>query len=131
MSQIAHLRRASVESFKTTWQASKLFRICFLVSFAPWLLFTAMPFFRLLPNGETGKYIPLHYNIYFGVDKFGPWYLVFELSVFGLIVLLLNTWLAARFFEGEPVLSKFLSVATLLIQIMLLAAMYFTILLNM
>lgn len=131
MSRLFHLRRTSVESLKTTWQTSKLFRICFLVSFAPWLLFTAMPFFRLLPSGGVEEYIPLHYNIFFGVDKFGPWYSVFELSVFGLIVLFLNTWLAARYFERERALSAFFSVTNLLIQFLLLAAMYFTILLNM
>ena len=131
MSRLFHIRRTSVESLKITWQTSKLFRVCFLVSFVPWVLFTAMPFFRLMPSEEIGKYIPLHYNIYFGVDKFGPWYFVFEMSVFGLVVLFLNTWLAARYFERERALSAFFSLISFLVQILLLAAMYFTILLNM
>jgi len=131
MSRLFHFRRTNIEVFKTTWQASKLFRVCLLVSFIPWLLFTALPFFRLMPSEETGKFIPLHYNIFFGVDKFGPWYSVFELSIFGLVVLFLNTWLAAKYFERERALSGFFSATAFLVQILLLAAMYFTILLNM
>jgi hypothetical protein len=131
MSQFVHLCRASLESFKVAWRASKTFRFCFLAAFFLWFLFTALLFFRLMPGEATGKFIPLHYNIYFGVDKFGPWYSVFELSLFGLLVLILNTWLAARYFERESALAAFLNVVNPIVQFLLLAATYFIILLNL
>lgn len=131
MSKFFHFRRTGVESFKVAWKTSVFFRFCFLFSFVPWLLLTVLPFFRLWPGEDIGRFIPLHYNIYFGVDKFGPWFEVFEWPAFGFIVLLLNTWLAAKYFTREPALSAFLSAGSLFVQFLLLAAMYFTILLNM
>jgi len=131
MSHLFHLRRTSLESIKIVWKTSKLFRLSFLISFILWLLLLVMPFFRLTPSADEGNFIPLHYNVFFGVDKFGPWYSVFQLPAFGLFFLLINNWLAARFFEREKILSAFFMVTTVLIQVVLLAAMSFTILLNM
>jgi len=116
---------------KMAWTTSKFFRVCLVSSFVFWLMILVTPFLRLLPGAEEGSYIPLHYNVFFGVDKFGPWYAVFQLPAFGLVVLVFNIYLSIKFFEREPVLSKFFVFFALLIQIMLLIAMYFTVLLNM
>lgn len=89
------------------------------------------PVLRLLPTAEGGKYIPLHYNVFFGVDKFGPWYMVFQLPLFGFLIIIINSLFSFRFFEKEKVLSIFLIAAALLFQVMLLVAMYFVILLNL
>jgi hypothetical protein len=131
MSRFFHFRRRNLESLKIAWQTSVFFRFCFLSSFFPWLLLVIIPFLRLRPTAEAGQFIPLHYNIYFGVDKFGPWFEIFELPLFGLLVWLINTWLAARFLPRFPALANFLSAIGLLLQFALLFAVYFTILLNM
>jgi len=131
MSRLFHIRRTNIESFKTTWKNSKVFRLCFIFSWIVWLLILIAPILRLLPTAEGGKYIPLHYNVFFGVDKFGPWYMVFQLPFFGFLIILINSLFSFRFFEKERVLSIFLIVAALLFQVMLLAAMYFVILLNL
>ena len=91
----------------------------------------AAPFLRLMPTAEGGQYIPLHYNIFFGVDKFGPWYMIFQLPLFGLLVIAINSFFSVRFFGREKALSIFLVVMALLVQLMLLAAMYFVTLLNL
>jgi hypothetical protein len=131
MSRFSHLHRTNIEAVKTTWQNSKTFRLSFIFSLVVWSMVLVAPLFRLLPTAEGGQYIPLHYNVFFGVDKFGPWYTVFQLPFFGLLVIVVNSFFSARFFEKEKALSMFLIVIALLVQIMLLAAMYFVILLNL
>lgn len=42
---------------------------------------------------QTGV-IPLHYNLYFGIDAFGPWYAVYALSGLATFVFFINTLLA-------------------------------------
>lgn len=131
MSRLFHIRRTAVESFKTTWQTSKIFRLSFIASWIVWLAVLAAPLYRLLPDAEGGQYIPLHYNVFFGVDKFGPWYLILQLPFLGFLSIVLNNFLAVRFFEKERALSMFLALTGLLIQFLLLAAVYFVILLNL
>ncbi|MFA6131724.1 MAG: hypothetical protein WC702_01485 [Patescibacteria group bacterium] len=131
MSKFFHFHRTNIESFKTTWQTSKVFRLSFIFSWIVWLVVLAAPFLRLMPTAEGGQYIPLHYNIFFGVDKFGPWYMIFQLPLFGLLVIAINSFFSVRFFGREKALSIFLVVMALLVQLMLLAAMYFVTLLNL
>ncbi len=131
MSRFFRIQRVNRELMKMAWKNSKFFRLSFILAWVFWLMVLVTPLLRLLPGAEQGLYIPLHYNVFFGVDKFGPWYSVFQLPAFGLMVLFFNIYLSIRFFEQELVLSKFFIFLALLIQIMLLAAMYFTVLLNM
>ena len=131
MSRLFHLRRTTIESFKTTWQKSKFFRFCLISSLIVWVAILVLQFLRLVPNAEGGQYIPLHYNVFFGVDKFGPWFIVFQFPLLGFISIILNNFLAIRFFEKEKALAMFLTVIGLIIQFMLLAAVYFVILLNL
>src|SRR3989338_9186084 len=57
----------------------------------------ALPLWRLAPIVATNPFIPLHYNIFLGVDRFGPWYEIFILHVLGVTVLFLNFALAALY----------------------------------
>jgi hypothetical protein len=60
--------------------------------------------------------MPLHYTIYFGIDSFGPWYYIFLLPGFGLLVFLVNTALAVAVVNREKMLSYFLAAGSLLVQ---------------
>lgn len=108
------------------------------------LLLVAMvglPLWRLAPIVETNPFIPLHYNIFLGVDRFGPWYEVFILPVLGIVILILNFALAALYSverqtlfglkTREPLLAIFLLWTTLAIEVILFAGMVFTLLLNL
>lgn len=105
------------------------------------ILMVALPLWKLLPIVSDNPFIPLHYNIYLGIDRFGPWYQIFILPVIGGVILLLNLSLAASFSEGEtrmfrlgrsePILSRLLLWVTPIIEIILLFGMVFTILLNL
>lgn len=66
--------------------------------------------------------IPLHYNIYFGIDLLGPWYQIFLLPTIGLVIFIINFFLGTIFFLKEKIISYFLAGASSLIQILLLIA---------
>lgn len=80
-----------------------------------------------LQNQET---IPLHYNIYFGVDLLGPWYGIFLPAGFGFLALVINTVLVILIYEKQRLLAYFFAASTALLELILLAASFFTILLN-
>lgn len=131
MSRFFHIRKINWERIKTLWKAERKVRLLLLFAFLVWLLIPIVSFIYLRPGAEEGQYLPLHYNIFFGIDEYGPWYSVFQLPTFGLFVLLLNIYLAAKFFERERILSLFFVCLTLAVQIILFFAVYFIILLNL
>ncbi len=104
-------------------------------------LMVALPLWRLLPVVQENPYIPLHYNIYLGVDRFGPWFHVFILPALGFIFLVTNLMLAAAFAgredsvfgkkRTEPVLSRFFLYMTPVLEFIFLVGLSLTLLLNL
>src|SRR3989338_8212428 len=47
--------------------------------------------------GSETLSLPLHYNIYFGVDQFGPWQWLFLPAAIGFGILLVNIGIQAAF----------------------------------
>lgn len=68
--------------------------------------------------------IPLHYNVLFGIDAFGPWYMLFMPFVFGAVVLLIST-IIELFTLYHPLRSIIVSSFCLLTQIVLFTASFF------
>jgi len=101
-----------------------------LLNLAIWLLiyFKFYPVVYSLPKEQS--YIPLHYNIYTGIDLFGSWQRIFIWPTIGLIILLINLILAIIIYEKKEIVSYFLSFAATLAQIFLLIATLLTILIN-
>ena len=71
---------------------------------------------------NLAQVIPLHYNIYFGIDSFGPWYQLFFLPAIGLAVIAVN-FLAALLAWSQKILSYFLISSSTVIQIFLILSM--------
>lgn len=94
-------------------------------------LMVALPLWRILPTADDKPFIPLHYNVYMGVDAFGPWYHIFFLPAIGLALLAVNTAFQVVFFKREHVLSAFFAVATVATESILLVAMVLIVLLNL
>lgn len=90
----------------------------------------ALPFWRALPIIREQEFIPLHYNIYFGIDRFGPWYYIFVPGALGLALLLINLVFQAAFFRRERILSQFFAVTTVFAEILLFVAVALIVLLN-
>lgn len=95
-----------------------------------WVLiyFKFRPLVANLPEDQA--FIPLHYNIYLGVDLFGKWQKIFMLPGLGLFFLFLNTVLALVIYNKRALISYFLSSITPIIQIFFLVATIITILIN-
>lgn len=75
--------------------------------------------------------IILHYNVYFGVDMMGNWKLVFIMPSVGLLLFLINFFLALYFYhQKERIASYILLLASLMIQLSLLVASVSIIIIN-
>lgn len=120
-------RRAIVDLLRT----SALYRRTAIASGILLLLTAALPVWRILPMAGQKPFIPLHYNVYVGVDAFGPWYDIFVLPMLGAALLVVNLCFQAAFYERERVLSAFFAVATLVTELVLLVAMVLIVLLNL
>lgn len=69
--------------------------------------------------------IPLHYNIYFGVDLLGSKDQIFKLPFVALFVLIINYFLAKTIYEQEKYLSYILVNVSLLVAVILFSAAIF------
>ncbi len=89
-----------------------------------------VPSWRLAPIVEPEAVIPLHYNIYFGVDFVGKWWWVYFLPAFGTVVFIINAILAARERKGSKVFSDMLSITYSVVALFVTVAMFFVLLIN-
>lgn len=67
-----------------------------------------------VPATET---IPLHYNIYFGIDLLGPWWYFFILPFAGFATLVINCILSILLYARERVAAYVLSITSCIVQI--------------
>lgn len=79
---------------------------------------------NVLPQEQN---VPLHYNIYFGIDLIGPWWYRFGFPVAGAVVFFVNTIFSVLLESRERVTSHFLAVGNALVQGLLFLAAYFSI----
>ncbi|MBI4599097.1 hypothetical protein HY734_02785 [Candidatus Uhrbacteria bacterium] len=126
MSRLTHIAHVYRELFDTSaWHRRSLVASALAI-----LVMILLPAMRLIPSLEEQSYIPLHYNIYFGIDRFGPWEAVFALPLAGIVLVLVNTLCELVWFHREPVLSPILALAEMGAQAALLTATVFVVLLN-
>lgn len=116
---------------KELLKTSKLFRRTTLVSGVLLILTAALPAWKILPISADNPYIPLHYNVYMGIDESGPWQRVFVLPAIGLGLLVVNTILQVVLHKREKVLSTFFAVTTVAGEAILLVSMVLIVLLNL
>lgn len=92
----------------------------------------ALPAWQIAPQVVRGEslYVPLHYNIYFGVDQFGPWQYLFLPAAIGLGILLVNIGVQAAFSRTERMLAQFFAWTTLFLELVLCGATLLMVLLN-
>lgn len=122
---------ASVQALRELFRRAPAYRWFALASALLVAAMVAVPIWKLWPLLQTRPFLPLHYNIYFGVDQFGAWYGLFEPAAIGLLILLVNVVGEAALFRKERILSAFFAGATLLSEIILLAATVFMVWLNL
>ncbi len=130
MRAIQRFLRTALAALRDLFTRSPAYRRLVLVSVVLICLTAFLPWWKVFPEAHRAPFIPLHYNIYFGVDQFGPWYQLFAPAVLGLVILCLNIAGEAFFFQHERILSVFFAWLTVLIQCVLLVATVFMVLLN-
>ncbi|MEK7512097.1 MAG: hypothetical protein AAB575_03740 [Patescibacteria group bacterium] len=124
-----------LDKLKTTpARKNKLILISSIIGLVLNLLIWLVIYFKFYPLvydlPEEQSFIPLHYNIYLGVDLFGKWQNIFYLPGIGLVIFLVNTISALLLYSKKEILSYFLSVSSALLQVFLLLATIFVILIN-
>ena len=123
--------RDFAKTFVELMRSSAVFRWSAILSFVLVALTFAVPLWKILPLAEEQSFLPLHYNIYFGIDQFGPWYYVFFVPSLGLVLLIINLIFEVVFFRREEILSYFFAFATLFAELVLLVAVVLIVLLNL
>ncbi len=76
------------------------------------------------------RIFPVHYTIYFGVDRVGPWWQVFLPAYLATAIFLINLGLVAAFAEREPLVARISAAMTVAVLVVLLAASALVALLN-
>ncbi|MDD2807075.1 MAG: hypothetical protein PHW95_00955 [Patescibacteria group bacterium] len=107
--------------------SDKIIRLSFLfavlANIALWLL--------LVSRSTTfSDSIPLHYNIYFGIDLIGPWYQFFFMPSIGLGIIVSNFLIGLLTVKYEKILGHFLAVTAAAAQIFILAAIIAILIIN-
>ena len=83
--------------------------------------------FVLVKSDRNVHLVPLHYNIYFGVDYFGFWYKLFIVPLLGLFIFFINSLLAFLIIDKKRHLALLLIISAIFCQIFLLLASIFLI----
>lgn len=89
----------------------------FLFTVITSLLINGLLWFFLYRNFPAStEPVFLHYTVFFGVDRIGPWYYIFLLPLAGFLILLFNTVFAWVVYRREKTISLFLLWASLFLQ---------------
>jgi len=99
-----------------------------LFNVAAWLALT-IKFKQIIPANSDGI-VPLHYNVYLGIDLQGNWWRSLLMPLVGLLFLIFNYLLALALFHKKNLISYFLIATNFLLQIIIFSASIFTLLLN-
>lgn len=79
-----------------------------------WLLYSEF-------HGQT-EFVPLHYNIYFGIDLYGPWYNILLIPASALLMVFINCIFSYILYMRLRILSYFLVITFSLCQLIFLGA---------
>lgn len=104
--------------------ATLLFSTC-------WLLGMTLLCWRVLPFVYGRDSVPLHYNIYVGIDAFGPWWMLGYVPCAALVMVGLNALLALVFLKKRPMLAVAVWMATAGVGILALLAIIRIVLINL
>ena len=118
--------------WQSTYRHDRFVQVSSIISLVANLVMWVLFFWKIRPFSYLTQFgaIPLHYNVYFGIDTFGQWYSVAVLPSIGLAVLLVNNALAYALFYKKKILSYFLLITQSLVNLILLIALFFIVLLN-
>jgi hypothetical protein len=109
----------SIKIFTSLIFKDKFFRIVLPLSVLLNLILWVVLYLNFWPLRETRGILPLHYNIYFGIDFVGEWYKIFIVPATGIFFIIINFLVADMVYLRDKVVSYFLAGAGLFIQVIL------------
>jgi hypothetical protein len=118
MNRFATLR-TQVTTAISSWRQQRLFYDRLSVS----LLITALALnvlnmvVLILRIRPTDYPVPIHYSSLKSFDMLGPWYDRYWIGIFGLVVTLVNAWLALASFQRSRIASFFLLAGSIVVGI--------------
>ncbi len=108
-----------------------LFRYSSAIAILFLLATILLPLWRLFPDIYGRPVVPLHYNIHYGVDWTGAWWQIFLLPAMSIVFFILNVGIAVYFVRRNPLLTGVALCSTIVLSVLLFAAMVFVVSLNM
>ncbi len=94
---------------------AKGFGISLLINLVSWSIL----YFKVKPGLSN---ILLHYNAIYGSDLIGPGVYAYAIPAGALIILIINLSIASSFYQKEKLSAYFLSYASVVVQLIFLAA---------
>ena len=94
----------------------------FLFSFIASLFVNLAIWINLFRIQKIDGLIPLHYNIYLGIDHVGTWYKLFTVPIIGITILILNLILSIFVYFKDKLIAHILIFSALFVQIILFLA---------
>jgi len=86
------------------------------------LFLNGISWFLVSFKGQPSNYIiPLHYLLIKGVDKTGPWYLIYQIPLAGFVILLVNFFIAFNL-KSDIKVSYVLASATIFLELFFILA---------
>jgi hypothetical protein len=73
-------------------------------------------------------FIPIHYTIYFGFDRFGPRYDIFLFPTLSTLILFINLFVGRIVFKGNKLWEDIILGITLLLQMIMIVSLVLAIL---
>lgn len=95
-----------------------LWLVSLLINIITW----AIVYFKIKPDSEI---VPLHYNIFYGIDIAGKGYFIYLVPAIGLSVLVVNYWLFSYALGKDRFAANTTMAITLFVQIIIFAAVLF------
>jgi hypothetical protein len=75
--------------------------------------------------------MPLHYNIYYGIDAYGPWFYIFMMPIVGMAILIVNFLVSMLAIRRERALSYMLVGTACATQLVILIASFAIVAINL
>lgn len=118
MNGLADLRQR-VSLLFASWKQQRLFHDRLSVSMlVVALLINAGTIIMLLVRVRPTTYpLPIHYSSLKSFDMLGPWYDRYWIGVFGLVITIINAWLALASFQRSRIASFFFLAGSVVVAI--------------
>ena len=85
----------------------------------------------LLNISASNEIIYLHYNVIFGIDLVGQWWRILFLPLAAFLMMIVNTIFSLITFNNDKLISRLILFYSLVVQIFLALAVYFTVEINL